>query len=113
MSYKALISDGCFSDPSCSVPFKFVGCYKDRIKKGVPRQLPVLLFTDRDKSSKIYSGKPIDWGNWDTFIEGLVCRCAKEAKEKRYSHFGIQYYGRRISYDTVYVKYNAALSFNS
>ena len=86
------------------MPFKFVGCYKDRIKKGVPRQLPVLLFTDRDKSSKRYSGKPIDWGNWDTFIEDLVCRCAKEAKEKRYSHFGIQFYGRRVCYNTVYVK---------
>ena len=74
--------------------FKLLGCYSDRQKQN-GRSLPELLFTDRDKKSKKYSGIPLSekWGDWDNYIEGLVCRCSKAAKEKLYSHFGIQYHG--------------------
>ena len=41
----------------------------------------------------IWSGKTIDWNNWDTYIVDLVCRCANESRARNYSHFSIQYYG--------------------
>ena len=41
----------------------------------------------------MWSGKTIDWNNWDTYIVDLVCRCANESRARNYSHFSIQYYG--------------------
>ena len=75
----------------CPVKYKKLGCFKDDMKN--PRPFPILLFTDRDPSSPVYSNKQIDWTNWDTYIKDLVCRCAKAAEEKRFSHFGLQLYG--------------------
>ena len=77
------------------MPFKLVGCYKDSQKKS-GRPLPELLFTDRDPKSKVYSGIPVNWGEWDNYMADLVCRCSKAAKAKKYSHFGIQFYGKCI-----------------
>ena len=67
------------------------GCFKDDQKP--PRPLPNYILTDRDSSSKIYSGKEIDWGNWVNYLPDFVCRCAQLAKSKNFKFFGIQYYG--------------------
>ena len=49
--------------------------------------------TDREQRLKIYSGQSIDWRNWDVYLPEFVCRCAKLAKLKGHSTFGVQYYG--------------------
>ena len=72
----------------CPVKYNKLGCFKDDMKN--PRPLPLLLFTDRDSKSPVYSNKEIDWKNWDTYIKDLVCRCAKAAEEKKFSLFGLQ-----------------------
>ena len=62
--------------------------------------MPDLLFTDRDSSSAKFSGKHIDWKNWDTYTKDLVCRCAERAKAEGYMVFGLQYYGMcMVKYD--------------
>ena len=76
----------------CPVKFTQVGCFHDSGIK--PRPLPQLLFTDRDKGSNNYSGKPIHWGEWDVYLFDLVCRCAEQAKAKGYNVFGVQHYGK-------------------
>lgn len=76
---------------SCSIIVEKKGCYKDDQKS--PRPLPNYILTDRDSSSKVYSGIEIDWGNWLNYLPDLVCRCAQLAKSKDYKFFGIQYYG--------------------
>ncbi|XP_078379184.1 uncharacterized protein LOC144662280 isoform X2 [Oculina patagonica] len=79
-------------DASCSVPFTPVGCFNDNQQKH-GRPLPELLITDRDMNSVKYSGIKVNWGEWDTYMNDIICRCAKKAKEMKYSHFGIQNYG--------------------
>ena len=83
-----------FSDARCSVPFKPVGCFKDNQKKNA-RPLGELLLTYRDRKSAKNNGTEINWGEWDVYLYELVCLCAQKAKEKKYSHFGLQHYGRR------------------
>ena len=61
-----------------------------------PRPMPELLLTDRDPSSKVYSGVTIDWVNYATYLPQIVCRCAEAARIRGFSHFGVQYYGRSI-----------------
>lgn len=51
------------------------------------------MMTDREPRLKIYSGQSIDWRNWDVYLPEFVCRCAKLAKLKGHSTFGVQYYG--------------------
>ena len=60
----------------------------------LPRPLPKLLFTDRDSATKKFSGKSVDWQDWNSYINDLVCRCAKEAKVRNYAYFSIQFYGK-------------------
>lgn len=77
---------------ACPITFTQVGCFHDSGIK--PRPLPQLLFTDHDKGSNKYSGKPIHWGGWDLYLSDLVCRCAEQAKAKGYNVFGVQHYGK-------------------
>lgn len=80
-------------DNKCNVQYDKLGCFKDL--KVAPRPLPDLILTDRDTTSPVYSGVSIDWGNWDTYLTGLVCRCAQKAAEaKIYQYFGIQSHGK-------------------
>ena len=53
----------------CTVNYTKLGCFKDDRKKSRP--LPELLSTDRDSRSKVFSGKTIDWNNWDTYMIGF------------------------------------------
>lgn len=77
----------------CDVPFHKIGCFQDDMQ--VPRPLPVLLFTDRDETSPVSSGIALDWNNWSAYLTKLVCRCSKAAKDKGYSFFSIQFYGKK------------------
>ena len=81
-----------FDVTACPAKYTKLGCFKDDMNS--PRPLPELLFTDRDKSVKKYSNISIDWDNWNSYINDLVCRCAKEAKDRNYAHFSIQFYGK-------------------
>ncbi len=76
----------------CSVSFKPRGCYVDDMKD--PRPMPEMLLTERDSTHPAWNGKYVDWGNWNTYIVKLICRCAEKAKSKNYKFFGLQFYGK-------------------
>ena len=71
--------------------FEPIGCYKD-----TSRPLDDYILTDRDSSLPIYSGIPVDWKNFGTYIPDFACRCAQKAAEKGYDTFGLQFYGKYI-----------------
>lgn len=77
---------------TCSLEYERVGCFKDKHK--TPRPLPSYLMNDRDPSINNFSGKKIDWTNWDVYVPDLVCRCAKKAQENGMTYFGLQFYGK-------------------
>lgn len=52
-----------------------------------------MLFTERDRSNPLWNGHIIDWTNWNTYIPGLVDRCASEAKANGFKAFAVSYYG--------------------
>lgn len=81
-------------EPDCGEQFERVGCFRD--DQIVPRPVPDYIMTDRQKNLAIYSGQSIDWRNWDVYMPQFLCRCAKEAKEKGYTIFGVQFYGKQI-----------------
>ena len=72
--------------------FEPVGCFKDKSRSPRPA-LGRLLITDRDRTSKLYSGKDIDWLNFEIYLEDFANRCAKEASKKGFTVFGLQFYG--------------------
>lgn len=81
-------------EPDCAEQFERVGCFRDN--QIVPRPIPDYIMTDRQRNLAIYSGQSIDWRNWDVYMPQFVCRCAKEAKQKGYTLFGVQFYGKQI-----------------
>ena len=40
----------------------------------------------------------IDWNDWENYLPGFVCRCAKKAKDLGYDLFGVQFFGKCYSY---------------
>ena len=81
----------CDLESDCGLDFERLGCFRDN--KQEPRPIPSYMMTDREPRLKIYSGQSIDWRNWDVYLPEFVCRCAKLAKLKGHSTFGVQYYG--------------------
>ena len=80
---------------SCSVTFIRKGCFEDR--NDGDHRLSEILFTDRDTSSSVFSGRPVEWNDWENYILKLACRCAEESNRKRSTVFGLQRYGRPLS----------------
>ena len=66
------------------------GCYNNLLNA---RPLPQPLFTDLDESSPDFSGFAINWGNWDSHLDDMVCRCAQLSKGKGFGNFGIANFG--------------------
>ena len=68
-----------------------MGCYSD--DGNSPRPLPEELFTDQSPTSAVFTGKHVDYENWDQYLPNIVCRCAEMADEKGYKIFGLQMFG--------------------
>lgn len=67
------------------------GCFNDLQS---PKPLPKLMFTDLNARDTKFSGVPIDWGSWASYLQNVVCRCAQVSKAKGFYHFGIENFGR-------------------
>lgn len=91
---------------ACERDFEKVGCYLDLI--GKQRALPNILITDRDKSMKSFSGKWVDWLNWNDYKHSMACRCAKKAREAGFRFFALQFWGECWSADTYQIEYKPA-----
>lgn len=68
--------------------------------------MPQLLFTDLDESSPDFSGFAINWGNWDSHLDDMVCRCAQLSKAKGFGNFGMANFGEyRVQLQTVWLSF--------
>ncbi|KAJ7390935.1 Ankyrin repeat and SAM domain-containing protein 6 [Desmophyllum pertusum] len=86
-SYAASLCEG---DSRCGVSFKPLGCFKD---KRDDRALPHYIYNERDSSIDNYGGQKVNWADWENWLPGFICRCAKKAKELGYDVIGVQFYG--------------------
>ena len=82
-------------DIACpAAAFEKIGCFRD-LHQTLARPLPEYISNDRDPTViSGFSGKRIDWRNWDMYLPDFVCRCAAKAKAKNYTFFGMQFYGK-------------------
>ena len=71
------------------------GCFNDLQN---PRPLPQLMFTDLNNSTAKFSGFPVDWGSWDSYLDDVVCRCAQVSNAKGFNYFGIENFGEYLCY---------------
>ncbi|XP_066929217.1 uncharacterized protein [Clytia hemisphaerica] len=80
-------------DKSMMCPFyKNLGCWNDFDSRKNPR-MTKYIFNDRDRTDIGWSGTEISWDNWQYgYLQELLCRCAKAAKENGMKYFSIQYY---------------------
>ena len=80
------------SNNEASVQFTKKGCWKEERD----RALPVLLLTDRDPKSRVYSNKSSQWDKdlFPGYLSDLAHRCAKKAYEANEMYFGLQFYGK-------------------
>ncbi|XP_058946050.2 uncharacterized protein [Pocillopora verrucosa] len=83
-------SNLCQDPKDCQVSFKPLGCFKD---KSHARALPHYIYNERDDSIANYGGQKIDWNDWENYLPGFICRCAKKAKDLGYDLFGMQHFG--------------------
>ncbi|CAH3126487.1 unnamed protein product, partial [Porites lobata] len=74
---------------TCEQSYYKLGCYQDR--RWI-RAMSELLINDRDPTSAKY-GMPVDWHNWNDYLQSLACRCAQAALNHSYIMFGLQNYG--------------------
>ncbi|KAL9957679.1 hypothetical protein ACROYT_G034603 [Oculina patagonica] len=74
---------------NCVVPYKARGCYQDSPSRVFKEQ----VLNERDPKSKVYGGRKIEWMDWNNYMPGFACRCAKIVKAKGYTVFGLQFYG--------------------
>ena len=75
-------------------PYTSVGCFND---SSTERALPELLFDDMEN---------IDLEDWNEYLDTLVCRCAEEAYNAKYTHFAVQSLGRCYSGPNVQATYS-------
>ena len=90
-SWIYLATNLCEDPEGCGVLFKPLGCFRDGRHDPA---LPHYIYNERDKSIANYGGRLIDWVNWENYLPGFICRCAKKAKELGYDLFGVQFYGK-------------------
>eukprot|EP00794_Sanderia_malayensis_P010758 gene10758-11908_t len=96
----------------CNIRFLRVGCFFDQQKS--PRPLGELILTDRDPNHANYSGKAIEWHNWNAYLKDFVCRCARKAMQTHSILFAAQFYGECYAGKDAsgYAKDGRALSVN-
>eukprot|EP00112_Aurelia_sp_Birch-Aquarium-sp1_P004144 Seg1471.1 transcript_id=Seg1471.1/GoldUCD/mRNA.D3Y31 product="hypothetical protein" protein_id=Seg1471.1/GoldUCD/D3Y31 len=73
----------------CKYKVEPVGCYKDDMSK---RTMPIQIINGRDTYSNVFDGRAVQWTEYQTYIQGFICRCAEKAFAKGYKMIGIQYY---------------------
>lgn len=91
-------------EKDCFTQFQNVGCYED--KQISPRPIPELIFTDMDINSPKYSGKKVQLGELDTYIDDVLCRCAERSQKLGYEYFGVQNHGECFSGNNVEQSYS-------
>ena len=87
-------------------PYKRIGCYKDK-GASQSRPLPELLFDVSSNASQLIGSQ------WNHYLLEIVCKCAEEAKLRKYTHFGVQDFGKCYSGSNVRKTFDKVLDFYS
>lgn len=88
----------------CEIDYKVLGCFKEDTDE---RALDVLIIDDDSPESSAFMGLvSTDFDNWEEYIEGLICRCARKIKERGYTVFSIQNGGECWSGSSAHTWYN-------
>lgn len=78
--------------------YKSRGCWRDPLPSAVPSKRPMNTYAmnERDPRANNWNGRLINWRKWGRgYLAGLLCRCAKVAKQTKKRFFSIQFYGIR------------------
>ncbi|KAL9965242.1 hypothetical protein ACROYT_G029013 [Oculina patagonica] len=76
----------------CTISYRRIGCYSDFNfrQRPLPDRLPLAdVISDCPDPEELKSNQT-DLEAWNDYIYDLVCRCAAEAKEQKYTYFGVQ-----------------------
>jgi len=92
-------SRACKIQDCCKTPYKRIGCFADK-GASKTRPLPELLFDVSSNASQLVGSQ------WNYYLLEIVCKCAEEAKQRKYTHFGVQEYGKCYSGPDVKGTYN-------
>jgi len=81
-----------------NVNFTPLGCFHDVKSDTIPRALPHYILNARDNSLTNFQEPWIQWndkegGLSEEWLDDFVCKCAKLALSKGFTHIGIQYHG--------------------
>lgn len=66
--------------------------------------MPELLFDVSANASKLTGSQ------WNYYMLEIVCKCAEEARGRKYTHFGVQDYGKCYSGPDVKTSYDKVSS---
>ncbi|CAB4004130.1 Hypothetical predicted protein [Paramuricea clavata] len=87
----------------CEIPYQAVGCYSE---PPAERALNELILDDINPISSEFMGIiSTEFTDWEEYMKGLICRCARKIKEKGYVTFAINNGGKcysSASADTMY-----------
>ncbi|CAB4023145.1 Hypothetical predicted protein [Paramuricea clavata] len=87
----------------CEIPYQAVGCYSEPPSE---RALNELILDDINPISSEFMGyMSTEFTDWEEYMKGLICRCARKIKEKGYTTFAINNGGQcysSASADTMY-----------
>ena len=93
----------------CEIPYKAVGCFNEPQSE---RALHELIIDDVNQiSSKFMGIFSAEFSDWEEYMKGLMCRCARKIKEKGYTTFGINSGGKCYSSqngDTLYAMHGSS-----
>lgn len=91
IAYKDCLIKSCklVIEQKCGENMKPLGCLRDNRHS---RVLPNYLVSYRDPFSNP-EGLAIDWYNYQSSLDKILCLCAKKARAAGYKYYGLQYYG--------------------
>jgi hypothetical protein len=86
-----------FSTDVCEIPYQAVGCYSEPPSE---RALNELILDDINPISSEFMGfMSTEFTDWEEYMKGLICRCARKIKEKGYTTFAINNGGKCMMHD--------------
>ena len=85
------VSSLLFLDVPCEVYTEPQGCYTENPSR---RALRMILINQLDPSKPGFDGHIFDFRNWDEEYSRLLCKCARAARNRGFSVFGVNDQGK-------------------
>eukprot|EP00794_Sanderia_malayensis_P018103 gene18103-19912_t len=92
-----------FTLDTCKYKVEPIGCFQDDVSN---RAMSTQIINERDATSNVFNDRYIDWNNYDTYLQGFICRCAEKSFKLGHKMIGIQFYGECYSGKEAHVGHN-------